>query len=160
MRRWLAWGAWASALLLGAPLVALLLLYTFSDTWAGRRIIENAIVFFSGGAVEIHGLAGEFPRKPVIDHVAVSDEHGVWLTLDHVALDWSPFRLMRNRADVASAAVDRLALLRMPVTKKSSEKSTFRVDIGSLAIARADIGQALAGHAMSIALKGRIHYVS
>lgn len=160
MRRWLAWGAWASGLLIGAPLVALLLLYTFSDTWAGRRLIEDTIGVASGGMVEIRGLAGEFPSKPVIDHVVVSDEHGAWLTLDHVALDWSPFRLLRNRADIASAAAGHLALLRMPVTKKTNEKSTFRVDIGSLTIARADIGKALAGHAMSIALNGRIHYVS
>jgi translocation and assembly module TamB len=147
-------------MLIGAPVVALLLLYTFSDTWAGRRLIEDAIGVFSGGKVEIRGLAGEFPRKPTADHVDVSDERGVWLTLDHVALNWSPFRLLGNRADIASFTADHLALLRMPVTKKTNEKSTFRVDVASMSVARADTGRALTGHAMSIALKGRLHYVS
>lgn len=160
MRRWLVWGAWTSGVLIGAPVVALVLLYAFSDTWAGRRLIETAIGAFSGGTVEIRGLAGEFPRKPVIDHVAVSDEHGVWLTLDHVTADWAPFRLLRNRADIASATVDHLALLRMPVTKESRAKSTFHVDVAALSVTRADIGKALAGHEMSIALRGSVHYVS
>ncbi len=160
MRRWLVWAAWTSGILVSAPIAAVLLLYTLSDTWAGRGLIEGAVGLFSGGRVEIRGLSGEFPRKPTADRVSVSDEHGVWLTLDHVALDWSPFRLLNNRADVASVTVDHLSLLRMPAARKTNEKSTFRVDVASLSVAHADIGKALTGHAMSIMFTGRIHYVS
>src|SRR5262249_15166718 len=77
MKRWLVLGAWVLGVSIGAPLAALLLLYAFSDTWAGRRLIEDAVVLGSGGRVEIRGLAGEFPRKPTIDHVEIADKEGV-----------------------------------------------------------------------------------
>jgi len=41
MKQWLVWGAWAAGILIGAPLGALLLVYVISDTWTGRRLIEN-----------------------------------------------------------------------------------------------------------------------
>ncbi|MBV9330920.1 MAG: hypothetical protein JOZ55_05140, partial [Alphaproteobacteria bacterium] len=160
MRRWLVWGAWISGVVVGAPLAALALVYALSDTAIGERTIAGAIGLLSAGEVRITGLAGEFPRHLRIAHLEVADEKGVWLTIDNLALDWSPFRLFRNRADIASAAADRLAVLRLPVTKKTSAQSTFRTDIARLSIARADLGPALVGHPMSVSLAGRIHYVS
>jgi translocation and assembly module TamB len=158
--RRLFWGAWIVGVLIGAPLVAIVLTYLLSDTWLGRREIAAAVGIFSGDQVEIEGLAGTFPDSLKADHIAVSDDNGVWLKIDGATLDWSAWSLVHNRAEIRSVTAVHAQVLRFPVSKPSTSKSTFRIDLGSLSIARVDFDKALVGHDISISLKGRGHYVS
>jgi translocation and assembly module TamB len=157
---WFKRAAWTLGVLLGVPVASVLLLYAISDTSLGRWALEGLIGFGSAGEVKVQGLAGEFPRHPRIAHIAIADEKGTWLTLDNVAIDWSPERLLHSEAQVASLFVDHAFVARMPVSKTTTAKSTFRSVVQAMTLRRVDIGRALAGRPISLTLNGSINYVS
>jgi translocation and assembly module TamB len=160
MRLWLRRAAWTLGILLGVPLASIIVLYAMADTSPGRWALEGLIGFATAGEVKVYDLAGEFPRRPRIGRIEISDEKGIWLTLDNVAIDWSPGRLPHNEAQVASLFVDHAYVARMPVSKATTAKSTFRSVVQAMTVRRADIAPALAGRPISVRLDGSVNYVS
>src|SRR5690349_8468326 len=136
MHRWLVRAAWFSGLLIGIPLAALLLLYALSDTSVGRNTIEKLVGLGSGGQVAITGLAGKFPHSLRAARIEVSDAKGRWLTLDDVALEWSPFRLIRKDARIASLRIAHAFVVRLPESSSEKSNSKFQVELAALSIGR------------------------
>jgi translocation and assembly module TamB len=160
MRIWIRRVAWALGILVGVPIASVIGLSAMADTSPGRWALEGLIGFGSAGEVRVYNLTGEFPRRPRIGRIEVSDEKGTWLTLDNVAIDWSPERLLHNEAQVASLFVDHAYVARMPISKATTAKSTLRSVVQAMTLRRVDLAPAVAGKPISLTLDGAINYVS
>jgi translocation and assembly module TamB len=154
---------WVLAVAIGLPVLLVLLLLVVANIGPGRALIESQAFSLSGGMVKLVGLHGRFPDSLRLDHLAVSDAKGAWLTADGVALDWSPLSLVGMQAFVESAAIAHLAVLRLPApgpAKPAPDSGSggfdllVRVTVRALRVARADIGAPVAGVAAALKLDG------
>ena len=91
---------WGLGVLVLIPVFALLAAVLLLNLDPGRRLVERLAGQLTAGQVRIAGLAGRFPDALRLRHAEVSDAQGVWLTLDDVALDWSPLALLHREARV------------------------------------------------------------
>ena len=136
-----------------------------ANTGPGRRLIETQAASLSGGMVSLHGLAGRFPDALRVAHLEVRDIRGVWLTLDDLALDWSPLALAGKDASISRLSAARIDVARLPVAapaaKPATQSSGFslpvHVDLASLQVARLTLGPAVAGHAAVLRITGTAH---
>ena len=151
---------------IGLPLLGLLFMVIFANTGAGRATIETLAAKFSGGTVELQGLAGRFPDALRLAHAEIRDKDGAWLTLDDVALDWSPLALLGGDAKIDRLTAAHIAVARLPISDASASKSKSnlpplpRVVLGALRIDRLDLGAALAGAPASVSVAGNLHIAS
>ena len=106
----------ALATLIGVPLLLAVLLLAGANTGPGRLGIAWLAGPLTGGRVRLLGLTGRFPDALRARQVTVADADGVYLTLDGIALDWSPSRLLHGLAVIDRFAVQRAGLARLPRT--------------------------------------------
>ncbi len=153
------WSLIATALC--ATLVAIgALLFAFLQTGAGDDFIAGIVHDATGGEVTLKGLHGALPCAPRATALELRDSKGVWLTARNVSVEWSPFAyLLHDRVQVARATADSVAIIRRPLEKKSTG-TTPAIDIGALSVSRLDVGPALAGTPIALAVDGAVHYIS
>jgi len=148
----------ALATLIGVPLLLAVLLLAGANTGPGRLGIAWLAGPLTGGRVRLLGLTGRFPDALRARQVTVADADGVYLTLDGIALDWSPSRLLHGLAVIDRFAVQRAGLARLPRTGGGSAGGGFSlplpVSIGRLTVARLDLGAPVTGSALSLAADG------
>jgi translocation and assembly module TamB len=166
LRRILLWTL-AVLLLLPVALIALVLLVANIDP--GRRLIEREAASLTGGTVVLHGLSGRFPDALLLAHAELHDTEGVWLSVDDVALDWSPLALIGGVASIQRLAVGHIAVPRLAVADPNAKpappsKGGFslpvRVVVDKLAVGRLDLGAPLAGEAASVKVAGKADVAS
>ncbi len=146
---------WVVATILLLPVVLVLLVLVVANTGPGRTLIEHEVGSLTGGSVVLRGLSGRFPDALRLAHAEVHDAQGAWLTLDGVALDWSPLALfgrvaLIDRLTAAQVGVARLPVSSAPAKPTPASKGGFslpvRVDLRALDVARLDLSAPLAGH--------------
>jgi len=130
----------------------------FANTDPGRRVVASLLNPLLGGDVVIEGLGGRFPDAPSAARVEIRDTQGLWLTLDHVVLKWSPLALLGNHVVASSVSADRAVVLRLPVPS-GSKAETPAIDVGQARIDRIVLGRAVVGRPAILAASGHIHYV-
>jgi translocation and assembly module TamB len=127
-----------------------------------QRLIERETPVLTGGTVHIAGLHGRFPDALRLDHVELSDSHGVYASADDIVFDWSPIALVTLTAQVDIASIRHLSVLRRPVPAKPAQASSSNgstklpvsIDVHELRVARADIAAPVAGPAFAASLQG------
>src|SRR6202035_1338421 len=100
MRRALKISAWTVGSLALVLLLLSATLFIAGNTDSGRAMIEKLTLRLTSGHVSIAGLAGSFPRHLTVERLELRDERGVWLSAEHVTLDWSPSALLGRRLQV------------------------------------------------------------
>ena len=127
---------WKTVLLvLTAGLAGLLLLVAaFINTGVGQRSIAALVEPLSGGRVSVEGLSGQIPYSLRARRVEVRDKDGPWLLIEDAAVDWSPFALLWNRADVDRFEARRVNVLRLPSDDEEESDAAFAVDVRALRI--------------------------
>ena len=168
MRRAARVTAWMLAAIVVLPLVLAALVVAIANTDGGRRGLERAVAWASGGHVLVEGLAGRFPDRLRVARIEMRDRDGTWAEASALALDWSPSRLLRLQAHVAQFELARLALHRPRVSEgepaaprdKGPTRLPVRVDIDSLHIAALELAPPIAGVASTVEVRGRAHLVS
>lgn len=74
------------------------------------------------GNLKIQGLSGDLFRDIRIRRLSISDEEGVWLEADNIALQWNYLELLRRRFHAERLTADEVRLLRRPtLTPKKDE---------------------------------------
>jgi translocation and assembly module TamB len=144
---------------IGLPLLGILFILVFANTGAGRATLETLAAKFSGGTIRLAGLNGRFPGALRLAHAELRDPDGAWLTLDDVALDWSPLALLGGEAKIDRLSAAHIAVERLPPSTSSSSKGKssvppLRVALGELRIDRIDLGAALAGAPAALRASG------
>ncbi|MBY6239666.1 translocation/assembly module TamB domain-containing protein [Methylosinus sp. Sm6] len=67
-----------------------------------------------GMKIEIGAFEDPLSARPLLRDVSIADAEGVWLTIDHVALAWSPLALFALEANVERFEIGRIAVARRP----------------------------------------------
>lgn len=154
----------ALAALAGLPALAAALLVGFANTGAGRAWIGRAAAEATAGGVRLEGLSGRFPDRLRLARLELRDGQGPWLSADDLALDWSPAGLLGGELVVSRLEAGRVALDRLPPEEPgpaARPSLPVAVRLGRLAVARLDLGAAVAGgRAVSLGVDGRAELAS
>jgi translocation and assembly module TamB len=161
MRRILKGLAW---LMSGLALLALLLgsaVYIAGNTGSGRSLIEKLTYRLTSGHVSLSGLAGSFPQRLTLERLQLSDDGGVWLTAEKVAVDWSPAALLERRLKINALHAATVDMERIPAPSPGARGgepvSIPRIDAGTVAVDLLKLGPRLAGRPASLVLRGNAH---
>jgi translocation and assembly module TamB len=71
---------------------------------------------------------------PTLRDISIADQNGVWLTLDHIALGWSPLALFALEVDVETLEIGKLAISRRPAPAPASAAPAARGEGGGFSI--------------------------
>ncbi len=160
MRRLLKYLAWIIGVLVAIPIVLIGSVLIGANTNPGRRMIETLIPRFSGGMVQLEGLRGHFPDTLRIRRLTVADSGGVWLTVNDAALDWLPLHLLEAEVAVTRLEAQSVVVDRLPAASSGGGESSggglpaLHGVLSRLHVARLDIGAAVAGQPIALAVDG------
>lgn len=125
-----------------------------------------------GRQIQVSGVSGLLSSEARIAEITVSDEHGAWLTLRNVALDWTRSALLLGRLNINRLAADEIELARQPdipptPVLEQTEAAPFQVpelpvqvQLQELAIGRFILGEPVAGVAAELSLNGNLSLAS
>ncbi|MGP1394556.1 MAG: translocation/assembly module TamB domain-containing protein [Inquilinaceae bacterium] len=105
-------------LLLLLPLVAVGLVFAWIQTDAGQRQAAALVGDLASGpdfGLRVGGISGLVPFDMQVSDVEVADADGVWLTVDHAALAWSPAALLSGTLDVDALTAGTVTVIRPPL---------------------------------------------
>ena len=151
---------WSVGSLAGLLLLLLAAVLMFGNTESGRRFIERITHGLSGGYVTLTGLQGRFPSHLTLDHLALTDTRGVWLTADHISLDWSPWLYLTRGLSIDNLHAAKVSMERLPQSSSkpsSGEPSMPRIEIDHFEADTVQLGAELAGMPAKLTLKGSAH---
>ena len=153
---------WTKILLVfGAGLVGLLLLIAvFINTGVGQRAVAALVEPLSGGRVSVQELSGQIPYSLRIQRVELRDDGGTWLVIEDAVLDWSPFALLWNRADVSRFEARRVQVLRLPSEDDESSDANFAVDVRALRVGLLETTAEVSQTPARVELQGAVRYDS
>ncbi|MEM8536375.1 MAG: translocation/assembly module TamB domain-containing protein [Pseudomonadota bacterium] len=118
----------------------------------------------SGSTVNLVGFEGALSSEATITQLTVADSDGVWLTLDDVVLTWNRSALLRGAIDVEQISAARILVARAPMSEQTAppaEATPFSlpelpvsITLGSLDIARIELGEVFLGEPVAFAVSG------
>ncbi|MEJ0018046.1 MAG: translocation/assembly module TamB domain-containing protein [Acetobacteraceae bacterium] len=152
MRRAAKWIGGIVLVLVALPVLLVLAL----NTPPGRSAVAWLTPRLTGDTVRLIGISGRFPDALRIERIALRDADGDYAVVEGAALDWSPLQLVHRRIVIDRLAAARVAAIRMPGGSSSSGGFVVPapVTLRSLQVARLDVGAALAGKPVAVALDG------
>lgn len=118
--------------------------------------------------IRVTGLEGTLSGRATIDRLTVSDDQGVWLTLEDAVLDWNRLALVRGRFSVNELSADEIVVARAPNPPENPplpdpEAAPFQipelpvsVEIGQLAVDRLELGEPLLGRSAVLGIEGSL----
>ena len=141
-----------------AALVALVALLMLGlATPPGRAalagIVERA-ASANGLTVAIGQLSGWPPFSFGADRIVVSDQDGPFAEVDNLRADLRVAALLRGRVAVSGITAGRLALTRQPRYTAPPSEETFPLAVERFAVARIELGAAIAGRAAVLTADG------
>jgi translocation and assembly module TamB len=160
MRRFGKWVGWIAAIVITLPIALILLVLVVANTGPGQRLIAGMVPGLTGHTIELQGLSGRVPDRLRVSRLALTDANGAYLTLEGVALDWSPLRLLHGEFNVARLEVQSAEFLRQPLpsnAKSGSSTLPVRVVLQEFRVGRLTIAPAVAGKAAGQAFVVAVH---
>lgn len=153
---------YAAASLAGLVALTTAVVLVGANTGPGRRFIERETTALTGGTVALAGVHGRFPDALKISRIELRDKKGAWLTIENLALDWSPLRMIGRTARIDLLSFDRLSMPRLAETDPAASGTTssgptktgLGLDIRAVDAKRIEIGAPIAGVAAVFALQG------
>jgi translocation and assembly module TamB len=150
------------AIALGLLVLVSGLLVTFLNMEPGRLTLAEAVTLLSDGEIVVAGLSGRFPGNLGAERLEVRDPRGTWLTLERVALDWSPSKLIFRRLWIDTLRFENGLLERLPEYPPDPEQtdwpSGLGMHIGVLQVPHLELGASVTGSGASLQVEasGRI----
>ncbi|WP_428928107.1 translocation/assembly module TamB domain-containing protein [Marinibacterium sp. SX1] len=160
-------GLTALSLATAAPVVA-----QDSDEESGGRLVrflENTLSG-DGRTIRVVGLSGALSSRATIQRLEVSDDNGIWFTLEGAVLDWNRLALVRGRFSVNELSAERIVFARPPGTTTNPDEdlpapevTPFQVpelpvaiQIGQISVSEIDIGEPVVGVPAQLSLDGNL----
>ena len=116
--------------------------------------------------ISISNINGVLSSEASIDQITISDKQGVWLTINNAAIDWQRRSLLVGRLEIDSLSADSIIMTRKPAPAPrpvDAEATPFAlpelpvsINIGQLAIERAEFDQTAFGLESVLSLKGNL----
>ena len=143
-----------------------------SDEDSGGRLVrflENTLSG-DGRTIRVVGLSGALSSRATIERLEISDDQGVWFTLEGAVLDWNRLALVRGRFSVNELSAERIIFERPPgattptvedlpdpeVTPFQLPELPVAINIGQISVAEIDIGEAVVGTPAELSLNGNL----
>ena len=127
--------------------------------------IEN-LLSGSGSQVRITGFQGALSSRATIDRLTVSDDEGVWLTIEDAVFDWDRSALFGRRLEIEELSAGLIKLERFPASDPGVDppRATARefslpelpvsVEIGRVAAERVELGEPILGEPAVLTVEG------
>ncbi len=163
MRRLLKILLWTVLAVLGLVVAMVAALFIGLNTGAGRNFAVAQINHFLANTVQVAGLGGHFPEDIKIAHFKVLDAKGAYVTGDNLELRWLPQALLSRTVHVTALTATDLTVIRAPAPSQSKSKKSsaslpnIHLAVDHLAIPALNIGAALAGQPLTLAVSGNAH---
>lgn len=153
--------------ILGLLLALILIGFGLLQTGFGKRqllVLIEAQLAEPPARLEAESLEGLVPFDMTLVGARLSDEKGVWLEADRLALAWSPAALLGGKVAIDQLDADRLAVLRPPVSPPSPRdeptqlelpRLPLAIDLQHLAVVRLELGPEFLGAPAVFALQAR-----
>ncbi|MBJ6371320.1 translocation/assembly module TamB domain-containing protein [Sedimentitalea arenosa] len=119
--------------------------------------------------IRVVGLEGALSGAARIQQITVSDDDGVWLTVNEAVLDWNRLALVRGRFSVNTLSAAEIIVARKPGATEAAEdlpepeakpfqlpELPVAVEIGELRVDRIELGEPLIGRAAELAVDGSL----
>ena len=172
VRRPLKIAGWTLGGLLAALLLVLFAVWAAANTERGQAWIAATLetaLSAPGAAASVQDLQGPLPQDARLGRLVLRDGDGAWLTLEDVRLTWSPLALLSGRLELQAVTAERIALDRLPAGGGADEPPDEQPQPGAfelpdlpvairldrLAVARLEIGEAVAGTAAAFQIDGQ-----
>jgi len=156
---------WLMAIL--SALIALVVLLIAARLWiasdGGRAFVESQIDGREAGplgTIQINGLSGDPLDRLGASRVTLTDSEGVWLTMENVAIAWSPARLMSKTVKLDLVSAEKIDVRRRPVLERdenenSESSSNWAVSLDQLSIAELLLQEGVAGPRAAFDIDGQ-----
>ena len=120
--------------------------------------------------IKVTGLEGALSGAATIKQITVSDDDGVWLTLNDAVLDWNRLALIKGQFSVNTLSAGEIIVARAPKPTDAPKElpeaaaSPFQVpelpvaiDIGDLRVDRLQLDKPVVGRAAELSLNGSLN---
>jgi len=117
--------------------------------------------------ISVEGLEGAFSSQAKIARLTISDDEGVWLTVEGAELDWNRLALVRGRFSVNRLTAERITIERSPNPVPASpdlptpEATPFALpdlpvslEIGEISAGEISLGEELTGQPATLSVAG------
>lgn len=136
------------------------------DTQIGKRFVADQIASTqteSELSVKVGRIEGSIFSEAVLRDVVASDQHGEFLVIPEVELEWRPLRFLFSGLDIREVVARRGTLLRIPepVPTDSTDSGLpgFDISIDHFAIEQLTVASGIAGdEEQQINLDGKLEY--
>ena len=133
------------------------------------RFLEDTLSSDSR-TINVIGLEGTFSSRATIEKLTVSDDDGIWLTVEGAVLDWNRLSLLRGRFSVNALGAEKVEVLRAPNPVEAPEPEELpspeatpfalpelpvAIEIGEISIPSVVLGEELAGESALLSLDGK-----
>ncbi|HTT01472.1 MAG TPA: translocation/assembly module TamB domain-containing protein [Steroidobacteraceae bacterium] len=164
MRRLARILAWTAGSLLALVVVLVAAVLVAGNTAGGRSLIEHWTQRLTSGHVRIAGITGTFPTAIDLERLQLADDRGVWMSIEHISLRWSPLALVVRHVQVDSLRIARLDVERLPLSSGSASSghklSLPHIDVRQLSISALELGPELAGTRTLLTVHASAHLAS
>lgn len=102
--------------------------YVSLFTDKGREIISKLIIksiHDDNFQIELGPVSGSPPTPLKFSYIDIKDPQGVWARIENIDFIWNPSSLFRGKIDIATLAVEKINLLRLPL-HSSKDSSDFK----------------------------------
>ncbi|NRB19494.1 MAG: translocation/assembly module TamB domain-containing protein [Rhodobacteraceae bacterium] len=119
--------------------------------------------------ISVIGMQGALSSQATIRQITVSDDDGIWLTIDNAVLDWNRLALIQGRFSVNALTAETVRIERRPTATPPDpelpipEATPFQlpelpvaVELGEIRVGRIELGKDLLGTAASLSLNGAL----
>lgn len=113
--------------------------------------------------IKVTGLSGAFGSRATIERLTVSDDAGVWLTMNGAVLDWNRLALLRGLFSVNTLSAEEIIVARRPgqtttdADLPTPEATPFQlpdlpvaVELGEIRVDRLELGEPVVGVAAAL----------
>ncbi len=122
--------------------------------------------------IKVTGLEGALSSQATIRQITVSDDEGVWLTINDAVLDWNRLALLKGQFSVNALSAQEIILARSPnpvkaeATLPSPEAQPFQlpdfpveITLDKIAVERFELGKPVLGIAAELDMAGSLALV-
>ncbi len=129
----------------------------FIATPMGASVIESQMdgrAIGSMGVVSLEGLQGDILHDFEIEHVALQDDGGVWLTIDQARIAWDPLAyLFSGVLTFELLAAEDIALVRRPPESDGGSGASLpRLRMDTIQLDRLRLAEGIVGQAVELSI--------
>lgn len=135
----------------------LLLAYVLTSA-SGLRVVEHAVASLSPHQLRLNGVHKHGLSHIEIDHLTLSQQHAVWLSIDKLVLDWSPSALRHATLQINTLTAQSVVLTKLPTSENTQTVTQlalpFAIVLARLEIAQVTLAQQRTAQAFTLNVTG------